>query len=70
MAFLASADDVTTGVLQVDEIIRGHGLRPSEDVRSLLAAATEHRMAEFGEPFGVAVTRAVALLAASARRRG
>jgi hypothetical protein len=70
MAGLARADDMTTGVLQVDELILGYGLHPSEDVRSLLAAATEHRMAEFGEPFGVAVKRAVALLAVSARRRG
>ena len=69
MAGLGLAEDMTTGVLQVDEIIQGYGLQPTEDVRSLLAAATEHRMAEFGEPFGVAVRRAAALLAVSAHRR-
>lgn len=53
----------------VDAIIRDHGLRPSEDVRSLLAAAAEQRMHEYGEPFAVAVSRAMAALATSARRR-
>jgi hypothetical protein len=69
MAGLGLSEDMTTGVLQVDELIEGYGLQPTEDVRSLLAAATEHRMAEFGEPFGIAVRRAAALLAVSARRR-
>ena len=69
MAGLGLAEEMTTGVVQVDELIEGYGLQPTEDVRSLLAAATEHRMAEFGEPFGIAVRRAAALLAVSARRR-
>jgi len=53
----------------VDAIIRQHGVHPSADVRALLASAAEQRMAEFGEPFGVAVRRAMAVLATSARRR-
>jgi len=52
----------------VDAIIRKYGLHPSEDVRSLLAAAAEQRMREFGEPFAVAVPRAMAALATAARR--
>ena len=55
-------------VLEVDALIRRHGLVPSEDVRSLLARAAEQRMLERGESFGVAVQRAVALLALSATR--
>jgi hypothetical protein len=54
-------------LLEVDALIRRHGLVPSEDVRSLLARAAEQRMLERGEPFAVAVQRAVALLALSAR---
>jgi len=58
------------GVLgAVDAIIRQHGILPSEDVRTLLAAAAEQRMREYGEPFAVAVPRAMASLATSARRR-
>jgi len=53
----------------VDAIIREFGLPPSEDVRSLLAAAAEQRMREYGEPFALAVPRAMAALATSARRR-
>jgi hypothetical protein len=54
-------------LLEVDALIRRHGLVPSEDVRSLLARAAEQRMLERGEPFALAVQRAVALLALSAR---
>jgi len=54
-------------LLEVDALIRRYGLVPSEDVRSLLARAAEQRMLERGEPFAVAVQRAVALLALSAR---
>jgi len=58
------------GVLGVvDAIIRQHGVNPSEDVRTLLAAAAEQRMLEFGEPLSVAVPRAMAALVTSARRR-
>ena len=53
-------------LLEVDALIRRYGLVPSEDVRSLLARASEQRMLELGEPFGVAVQRAMALLALSA----
>jgi len=53
----------------VDAIIRQYGLYPSEDVRSLLAVAAEQRMREYGEPFALAVPRAMATLATSARRR-
>ena len=53
----------------VDAIIRQYGVHPSADVRALLASAAEQRMAEFGEPFGVAVRRAMAALVTSARRR-
>lgn len=55
-------------LLEVDALIRRHGLVPSEDVRSLLARAAEQRMLELGEPFGVAVQRAMAALALSAAR--
>lgn len=55
------------GLLEVDALIRRYGLVPSEDVRSMLARAAEQRMLERGEPFGVAVQRAMALLASSAR---
>jgi hypothetical protein len=55
-------------VLEVDALIRRHGLVPSEDVRSLLARAAEQRMQELGEPFGVAVQRAMTVLALSATR--
>jgi hypothetical protein len=57
-------------VLEVDALIRRHGLVPSEDVRSLLARAAEQRMLELGEPFGVAVQRAMTVLALSATRHG
>jgi hypothetical protein len=58
------------GVLGVvDTIIRQHGVHPSADVRALLAAAAEQRMAEHGESFPVAVSRAMATLVTSARRR-
>lgn len=55
-------------VLEVDALLRRYGLVPSEDVRSMLARAAEQRMLERGEPFGVAVQRAVAMLALSATR--
>ena len=35
MAGVGLAEDMTTGVLQVDELIEGYGLQPTEDVRSL-----------------------------------
>jgi len=53
----------------VDTIIRQHGIHPSADVRALLAAAAEQRMQEHGESFAVALPRAMASLATSARRR-
>lgn len=53
-------------VLEVDALLRRYGLVPSEDVRSMLARAAEQRMLERGEPFGVAVQRAMAMLASSA----
>lgn len=53
----------------VDAIIREHGLFPSEDVRSLLAVATEQRMKERGESFAQAIPRAMAALVCSARVR-
>jgi hypothetical protein len=53
----------------VDAIIRQHGVFPSEDVRSLLAAATEQRMKERGESLALAVPRAMAALVVSARLR-
>lgn len=53
---------------EVDALIRRYGLVPSEDVRSLLARATEQRMLERGEPFDLAVQRAMAKLALSAAR--
>lgn len=53
--------------MDVDAIIRRHGVQPSPEVRSLLAAAAERRMRDRGEPLGLAVERAMALLAASAR---
>jgi antitoxin component of RelBE/YafQ-DinJ toxin-antitoxin module len=55
-------------LLEVDALIRRYGLVPSEDVRSLLARAAEQRMLERGEPFEVAVQRAMAALALSAAR--
>jgi hypothetical protein len=54
---------------QVDAVIRGHGMQPTAEVRSLLAAAAEQRMREHGEPLSLAVQRAMALLAVSARLR-
>ena len=57
-------------LLEVDALIRRHGLVPSEDVRSLLARTAEQRMLERGESFDVAVRRAAALLALSATRAG
>jgi hypothetical protein len=53
----------------VDSVIRQHGIHPSEQVRSLLAAAAEQRMREHGEAFGVAVPRAMSALVAAAQRR-
>jgi hypothetical protein len=53
----------------VDSIIRQHGVHPSEQVRSLLAAAAEQRMREFGEALGTAVPRAMSALVTAARRR-
>jgi len=53
----------------VDSIIRQHGVHPSEQVRSLLAAAAEQRMREHGEALGIAVPRAMAALVTAARRR-
>jgi len=53
----------------VDSIIRQHGVHPSEQVRSLLAAAAEQRMREHGEALGTAVPRAMAALVTAARRR-
>ena len=53
----------------VDAVIRQHGIHPSEQVRSLLAAAAEQRMKERGEAFGVAVPRAMAALVTAAQRR-
>lgn len=55
-------------LLEVDALIRRHGLVPSEDLRSLLARAAEQRMLERGESFEVAVRRAMAALALSAAR--
>ena len=55
-------------LLDVDALIRRHGLVPSEDLRSLLAKAAEQRMLERGERFEVAVQRAMAALAVSAAR--
>lgn len=55
-------------LVEVDALIRRHGLVPSEDLRSLLARTAEQRMLELGEPFGVAVQRAMAVLASSAAR--
>ena len=57
-------------LLEVDALIRRHGLVPSEDLRSLLARAAEQRMLERGESFAEAVRRAMAALALSAARRG
>ncbi len=53
----------------VDAVIRQYGIHPSEQVRSLLAAAAEQRMKERGEEFAVAVPRAMAALVPAARRR-
>jgi len=53
----------------VDSVIRQHGVHPSEQVRSLLAAAAEQRMRERGEAFGIAVPRAMAALVTAAQRR-
>ncbi len=53
----------------VDSVIRQHGIHPSEQVRSLLAAAAEQRMREHGEALGVAVPRAMSALVAAAQRR-
>ena len=53
----------------VDSIIRQHGVHPSEQVRSLLAAAAEQRMREHGEALGTAVPRAMAALVTAARGR-
>lgn len=53
---------------EVDALIRRYGLVPSEEVRSLLARAAEQRMLERGEPFDLAVQRAMAMLALSAAR--
>lgn len=57
-------------LLEVDALIRRHGLVPSEEVRSLLARLAEQRMLERGESFAVAVERAVEMLAQSAARAG
>jgi len=66
---MAAAEEAGVPVLlEVDALIRRHGLVPSEDVRSLLARAAEQRMLERGESFGEAVQRAMALLALSATR--
>ncbi|HEU4382630.1 MAG TPA: hypothetical protein VFR85_03915 [Anaeromyxobacteraceae bacterium] len=65
---MAAATEGGPGLLEVDALIRRHGLVPSQDVRSLLARVAEQRMLERGEPFGVAVERAAALLALSATR--
>jgi hypothetical protein len=53
----------------VDSVIRQHGVHPSEQVRSLLAAAAEQRMREYGESLGTAVPRAMAALVTAAHRR-
>jgi hypothetical protein len=53
----------------VDSVIRQHGVHPSEQVRSLLAAAAEQRMRERGEAFGIAVPRAMAALVTAPQRR-
>jgi hypothetical protein len=53
----------------VDAVIRQHGIHPNEQVRALLAAAAEQRMAEHGEAIGIAVPRAMAALVTAARRR-
>ena len=53
----------------VDSVIRQHGILPSEQVRSLLAAAAEQRMREHGEALAVAVPRAMASLVTAAQRR-
>jgi len=66
---MAAAEEAGVPVLlEVDALIRRHGLVPSEDVRSLLARAAEQRMLERGEPFAVAVQRAMAVLALNAAR--
>lgn len=67
MAAAAEAAGVPV-LLEVDALLRRYGLVPSEDVRSMLARAAEQRMLERGEPFGVAVQRAVATLALAATR--
>ena len=56
-------------LVDVDALIRSYGLVPSEEVRSLLAAAAERRMRQRGEPFPMALQRAMALLALSAAGR-
>jgi len=53
----------------VDAVIRKHGIHPSEQVRSLLAAAAEQRMREHGEAFAIAVPRAMSALVSAAQRR-
>jgi hypothetical protein len=56
-------------MVSVDALLRSHGIEANELTRSFLATAAEQRMRERGEPFGVAVERALASLAASARLR-
>ncbi len=53
----------------VDGVIRSQGIEPTHEIRSLLAAAAEQRIRDRGEPFEVAVRRAMASLAATARVR-
>ncbi len=53
----------------VDAVIRKHGIHPSEQVRSLLAAAVEQRMREHGEALAIAVPRAMSALVSAAQRR-
>jgi hypothetical protein len=53
----------------VDSIIRKHGIHPNEQVRSLLAAAAEQRMREYGEAFGIAVPNAMKAIVTAAQRR-
>ncbi len=56
------------GVLrQVDDVIRDQGMQPTEEIRAMLAAAAEQRMRDRGEEFSIAVRRAMALLAVTAR---